>query len=169
MRNGVASSEHNGRADERRGGKSLANSFFSFPAAADVQRGGSRIRANAGHMDQAPDARFSRKPGDLCCGFDVNGMEGLWPSLGVQAHRIHDALDTRDGSRNGAIVSDVGLDRVEVNGGEKRRNAFRMPHCYPNGEITLKQALNDALAEKASPAKDGHLSWHHRSFLVMPS
>ena len=70
-------------------------------------------------MDQAPDARFSRKPGDLCCGFDVNGMEGLWPSLRVQAHRIHDALDTRDGSGNGAIVIDVGLDRVEVKDGEK--------------------------------------------------
>jgi hypothetical protein len=95
-------------------------------------------------------------------------MEGLWPSLRVQAHRIHDALDTRDGSGNGAIVSDVGLDRLEVNGGEKRRKAFRMPHRYPNREITLKQALGDALAEKASPAEDGHLSWRHYSFLVMP-
>jgi hypothetical protein len=114
-------------------------------------------------MDQAPDARFSRKPGDLCCGFDVNRMEGLRPPLRVQAHRIHDALDTRDGSGNGAIVIDVGLDRVEVKGGEKRRNAFRMPHRYPHREITLKQTLDDALAEKASPAEDGHLSWRHCS------
>ena len=37
----------------------------------------SGIRANAGHVDQPPDARFSRKPGDPCCGFDVNRMEGL--------------------------------------------------------------------------------------------
>ena len=29
-------------------------------------------------------------------------------ALRVQAHRIHDALDTRDGSGNGAIVIDVG-------------------------------------------------------------
>jgi hypothetical protein len=36
----------------------FANSFFSLPAAADVRRGGSRIRAYAGHVDQAPDARF---------------------------------------------------------------------------------------------------------------
>ena len=143
------------RADERRGGKSLANSFFSFPAAADVRRGGSGIRANAGHVDEPRDARFSRKPGDPCCGFDVNGMEGLWPALRIEAHGIHDALDTRDGSGNGAIVIDVGLDRVEVKGGEKRCNAFRMPHRYPHREITLKQTLDDALAAKASPAEDG--------------
>ena len=53
-------------------------------------------------MDQAPDARFSRKAGNLCCASDVNGMEGSWPPLRVQAHRIHDALDTRDGSGNGS-------------------------------------------------------------------
>ena len=64
---------------------------------------------------------------------------------------------------NGAIVIDVGLDRVEVKGGEKRRNAFRMPHRYPHREITLKQTLDDALAEKASPAEDGHLSSRHCS------
>jgi hypothetical protein len=110
-------------------------------------------------MDQAPDARFSRKPGDLSCGFDMNGMEGLWPSLRVRAHLIHDALDTRDGSGNRAIVIDVGLDRVEVKSGEKRRNAFRMPHRFPYREITLKQTLDDAPAEKASPAEDGHLWW----------
>ena len=73
----VASSEHNGGADERRRGKGLANCFLSFPAAADVRRGGSGIRANAGHVDEPPDARFSGKPGDPCCGFDVNGMGGL--------------------------------------------------------------------------------------------
>ncbi len=55
------------------------------------------------------------KPGDPCCGFDVNGMEGLWPALPVEAHGIHDAIDTRDGSGNGAIVIDIGLDRVELN------------------------------------------------------
>ena len=94
---------------------------------------------------------------------DVNGMEGLWPALRVQAHRIHDVLDTRDGSGNGAIVIDVGLDRVGVKGGEKRCNAFRMPHPYPYREISLKQTLDDPLAEKASPAEDGHLSWRHCS------
>jgi hypothetical protein len=50
-----------------------------------------------------------------------------------------------------------------VKGGEKRRNAFRMPRRYPHREITLKQTLDDALAEKASPAEDGHLSWRHCS------
>jgi hypothetical protein len=81
---------------------------------------------------EPPDARFSRKPGDPCCGLHVNGMEGLWPALRVEAHGIHNALDTRDGSCNGAIVIDVGLDRFEVKGWEKRCNAFRMPDRYPH-------------------------------------
>jgi hypothetical protein len=55
------------------------------------------------------------------------------------------------------------LDRVEVKGGEKRCSAFRMPHRYPHGQITLKQTLDDALAKKASPAEDNHLTWRHRS------
>jgi len=38
-----------------------------------------------------------------------------------------------------------------------------MPHRYPHGQVTLKQTLDDALAKKASPAKDGHLSWRHVS------
>ena len=155
----------------RCGRKSLANSFFSFPAAADVRRGGSGIRANAGHMDQAPDARFSkRKPGDLCCGLD---SETEWKVCGpLSAYRLtafHDALDTRDGSGDGAIVIDVGLDRVEVKGGEKRRNAFRMPHRYPH-------ARNHAQADagrrwpKASPPKT--VTFRETAivlFLAMPS
>jgi hypothetical protein len=32
-----------------------------------------------------------------------------------------------------------------------------MPRGYPHRKITLKQMLDDALAEKASPAEDGHL------------
>ena len=28
-------------------------------------------------VDEPPDARFSRRPGDPRWGFDVNGMEGL--------------------------------------------------------------------------------------------
>jgi hypothetical protein len=44
-----------------------------------------------------------------------------------------------------------------------------MPHRYPHREISLKQTLDDALAEKASPAEDGHLSWCHCSVLAMPS
>ena len=39
--------------------------------------------------------------------------------------RWNDALDTGDGSGNGTIVIDVGLDRVELNVGEKRCNAYR--------------------------------------------
>jgi hypothetical protein len=33
----------------------------------------------------------------------------------------------------------------------------------------LKQTLHDALAKKASPAEDNHLSWCHVLFLAMQS
>jgi hypothetical protein len=56
------------------------------------------------------------------------------------------------------------LDRVEVKGGEERCNAFRMAHRYPHRQTTLKQTMDDALAEKTSPAEDGHLYWRHCSF-----
>ena len=36
-------------------------------------------------------------------------------ALPVEVHGIHDAIDTRDGSGNGAIVIDIGLNRVELN------------------------------------------------------
>jgi hypothetical protein len=48
------------------------------------------------------------------------GTEGLWPALPIEAHGIHDALDTGDGSDNGTIIVDVGLDRVGPNVGEER-------------------------------------------------
>jgi hypothetical protein len=114
-------------------------------------------------VDEPLDARLSREPGDARRGFDVNGMEGLRPALAIEAHGIHDARDTRDGSCNGAIIVDVGMDRLKLNVGEKRWNAFWMPRCDPHRKITLKQTLDDALAEKASPAENGHLSSRHRS------
>jgi hypothetical protein len=91
----------------------------------------------------------------------MNGMEGLWPALRVEAYGIHDALDTRDGSGNGAMVIHVGQDSVELNVGEKPRSAFWMTRRYPHREIILKQVLDDALAKKASPAEDGHLPSCH--------
>jgi hypothetical protein len=113
-------------------------------------------------VDETPDSRFLRKPGDPCCGFDVNGMERLWPAFPIEAHGINDAHDTCDGSGDGAIVINVRLDRVELNVGEKRCNAFWMPRRYPHGEMILKQVLDNTLPEKASPAEDGHLPWCHR-------
>ena len=88
--------------------KASRTAFSPFPRLRIYGEAESGIGANAGNVDEPPDARFSRKPGDPCCGFDVNGMEGLWPALRVEAHDIHDALGTRDGSGNGAIVIDVG-------------------------------------------------------------
>jgi hypothetical protein len=44
-----------------------------------------------------------------------------------------------------------------------------MPRCDPHRKIALKQTLDNVLAEKASPAKYGHLSSCHRSIpLPMP-
>ena len=81
--------------------------FFSSPATADIRRGGSGIGANAGHVDEPPDAHFSRKPGDPCCGLrrERNGRSVARSPRTGSPH--HDALDTRDGRGNGAIVIDV--------------------------------------------------------------
>jgi hypothetical protein len=38
-----------------------------------------------------------------------------------------------------------------------------MPDRYSHRQITLKQTLDDPLAEKASPAEHGDRSWCHRS------
>ena len=46
---------------------------------------------------------------------------------------------------------------AKLNVGEKRCSAFWMPRCDPNRKIALKQTLDDAVAEKTSPAKYGHL------------
>jgi hypothetical protein len=40
-----------------------------------------------------------------------------------------------------------------------------MPDRYSHRQITRKQTLDDALAEKASPAEHGHRFWRHRSIL----
>ena len=69
-----------------------------------------------------------------------------------RGRRIYHALDTRDGTAT-ERSSLRRLGSVEVNGGETRCDAFRMPHRYPHRKITLKQTLDDALAEKASPAE----------------
>jgi len=59
----------------------------------------------------------------------MDGMEGLLAALHIETHSVHDALDSRHGSGNGAIIIDVGMDRLdaESNVGEKGCGAFRMP------------------------------------------
>ena len=51
--------------------------------------------------------------------------------------------------------------RIELNAKlnvrEKRCSAFWMPRCDPNQKFALEQMLDDAVAEKTSPAKYGHL------------
>jgi hypothetical protein len=98
------SPEHHGRADERHGWKGLANNHFSFAAAANVWRGGSGIRANAGDVDQLPDARFSGEPRDSCGSCYMDGMEGLLAALHIETHGVHDALNSRHGSGNGFVT-----------------------------------------------------------------
>jgi hypothetical protein len=156
---GVASSEHHGRADERRSRKGVANNLFSFPAATNVRRGGFRLRANAGNMYQSLDAGFSREPRDPCGGCYMYGMESLVTTLHIEAHSIHDAFDSGNGSGNGAIIIDVGMDRLnaKMNVREKRCRAFWMPRRDPYQKFVLEQMLDDAAAEKTSPAKYGYL------------
>ena len=122
-------------------------------------------------MDQPLDARFSGAPRDSCGGCYMDGTKGLVPALHIETHRIHDALDTPYGSGNRAIIVDVSMDQLnaKLKVGEKRCSAFWMPRCDPNGKIAVKQTLDDAMAEKTSPAKYGYLRQCHCSIpLPMP-
>src|ERR1700730_13645629 len=109
-------------------------------------------------MDQMLDARFPGKPRDSCGSGYMDGMEGLLPALHIETHRTHDALDNRHGSDNGAIIIDVGIDRLENGSG-----AFWMPRRHSYRKFALEEMLDDAAAEKASPAEYGHLPSCHRS------
>src|SRR6202023_37006 len=162
---GVASPERHGRADERHGWKGLANNHFSFATPADVCRGGSGIRANAGNVDQLPDARFSGEPRDSRGSCYMDGVEGLLAALHIETHGVHYALNSRHGSGNGAIIIDVGMDRLDAQPdvGEKGFGAFRMPRRDSYRKFALEQMLDDVAAEKASPAKYGKLHSCHRS------
>jgi hypothetical protein len=126
---GIASPEHHGRADERRGGKRLADSPFSLPAAANIRRGGLGIRANAGNMDQALDARFSGESCDPSGSCYMDGIERQSTALRMETDGIHDANNTCYGSGNGGLIIDVGIDRLkaEVNVGKQCCGAFWMP------------------------------------------
>jgi hypothetical protein len=153
------------RPNKRHGWKGFANNHFSFAAAANVWRGGSGIRANTGNVDQLPDARFSGEPRDSCGSCYMDGMEGLLATLHIETHGVHDALNSRHGSRNGAIIIDVGMDRLDAqpNVGEKGFGAIRMPRRDSYRKFALEQMLDDVAVEKASPAEYGHLPSCHRS------
>ena len=92
-------------------------------------------------MDEPLGARFSRELRDPFGGCYMDGMEGLLAALHIETHGVHDALDSRHGSGNGAIVIDVGMDRLdaEPNVGEKGSSAFWLPRCDPHRKIALKQ------------------------------
>jgi hypothetical protein len=90
----------------------------------------------------------------------------------IETHDVHDALDSRHGSDNGAIIIDVGMDRLDTEPTvrEKGCGAFWMPRCDPHRKIALKQTLDDAPTEKASPAEYGDFPSCHRSIpRPMPS
>jgi hypothetical protein len=82
-------------------------------------------------MDQMLDARFSGEPSDPRGGYYMDGVEGISSVLYIEAHGIHDSLDSRYGSGHRAIIIDVGMDRfdAEPNVGKKGHSAFWMPRC----------------------------------------
>ena len=80
----VAAPEHHGRADERRGGKRLADNPFSLTAAANIGRGGFGIGANARNMDEPLDGAFSGEPRELVR-LLLHGQSGT--SVGRSLHR----------------------------------------------------------------------------------
>jgi hypothetical protein len=110
-------------------------------------------------MDQALDARFSGEPRHAGGSFHMDRMERLLAALHIETYGIHNAKNTCYGSGNGAIIVDVGIGRLnaEVNAGKQCCGAFWMPGCDPHRMISLKQALDDVPAKKASSAEYGHL------------
>src|SRR2546430_11395625 len=104
-------------------------------------------------------------PRDSCGSRYMDGMEGLLAALHIETHGVHDALNSRHGSGNGAIIIDVGMDRLDAQPdvGEKGFGAFRMPRRDSYRKFALEQMLDDVAAEKASPAEYGHLPSCHRS------
>src|SRR5262245_7511333 len=116
-------------------------------------------------MDQAFNARF---PSELCNSggsFYMDGMKRQVAALGIQTDGIHDPNNICYGSGNGAIITDVGMGRLnaEVNVGKQCCSASWMPGCDPHRIISLKQLLDDVPAKKPSPAEYGHLLSRHRS------
>ena len=55
--------------------------------------------------------RASRASSANSCGSCyMDGVEGLLAALHIETHGVHDALNSRHGSGNGAIIIDVGMD-----------------------------------------------------------
>ena len=63
----------------------------------------------------------------------MDGVEGLLAALHIETHGVHDALNSRHGSGNGAIIIDVGTDRTRCQA-RRRGKGLR---CVPDASTQL--------------------------------
>jgi hypothetical protein len=79
-------------------------------------------------MDQALDARSSGESCDPTGSCYMDGTERQAAAFRIETDGIHDGNNTCYGTRNGAIIIDVGIDRLKakVNVGKQCCSAFWM-------------------------------------------
>ena len=108
-----------------------------------------RIRANTGNVDQLPDARFSGEPRELVR-LLLHGRNGsLLAALHIETHGVHDALNSRHGSGNGAIIIDIGMD-------------LSMPSPTSGKRASVRSGCRDATCIENSHSSKCWTTWRPR-------
>src|SRR5690348_2236026 len=108
-------------------------------------------------------ACLARKHRDALSRVHVDRAKCACSAFGVKTDGVHDCPGAGDGSRDGAIIIDVGMGRFDAGNiaGKQRIGPIWMPRGDPNGEIGIEQMADDVAAEKSSAAKYSHASRTH--------
>ena len=151
--------EHDAWAKDRRAGKRLLHDEFPATPRADVRGLRCGIGADARDMDKPADALSCACLGYIARAVHVNGCIGGATLLHIRRNSIDDALDASDGWNHRLFVADVRgywnrSSRTSKSG--TRIDLLRVTHCHLDRHALPSEALNDAAAEKARTAKDGH-------------
>jgi hypothetical protein len=99
-------------------------------------------------------SRLIRDP--LGC-VDVHGVKSVSPVLDIETDRVDDTVGASKCIGNWPLVTNVGLDRLELRivQAEQPLAPIRMPWDNSNGKIALAEMPDDAAAEKTGSAKNG--------------
>ena len=82
--------------------------------AAGVARGGFRVRADRGDVDEGSDARFARRLCDPASTGDVHCFKLLAALLSENAGQIYDRFRVCHGTSHRVRTAHVGLDRIDL-------------------------------------------------------